>query len=160
MTSWSFGNDLLFIMSYIHCRTSPIIAKFHHKVGPFKGSLRSSFNPFSPFKYRKKKRITERCSLVAHSSSTAPFWLLKPASEHAHARLLPTLSWNWTVLLLSEIYYIHYSYFNVICDLFTNSLSYILSFINIGAVIQKLIGDDTQTDTQRGNTSHEATLGK
>jgi hypothetical protein len=32
----------------------------------------------------------------------SPFWLLKPASEHAHARLLPTLSWRWTVLVPSD----------------------------------------------------------
>jgi hypothetical protein len=35
----------------------------------------------------------------------SPFWLLKPASEHAHARLLPRLSWmswSWTVLLTSD----------------------------------------------------------
>jgi hypothetical protein len=30
------------------------------------------------------------------------FWLLKPASEHAHGRLLPSLSWSWTVLLPSD----------------------------------------------------------
>jgi hypothetical protein len=27
------------------------------------------------------------------------FWLMKPASEHAHVRLLPRMSWSWTVLL-------------------------------------------------------------
>jgi hypothetical protein len=32
----------------------------------------------------------------------SPLWLLKPASEHAHARLLPSLSWSWTVLLPSD----------------------------------------------------------
>jgi hypothetical protein len=32
------------------------------------------------------------------------FWLLKPASEHAHARLLPRLSWSWAVLLPSDTY--------------------------------------------------------
>jgi hypothetical protein len=32
----------------------------------------------------------------------SPFWLLKPASEHALARLLPGLSWCWTVLLHSD----------------------------------------------------------
>jgi hypothetical protein len=29
----------------------------------------------------------------------SPFWLPKPASEHAPERLLPRLSWSWTVLL-------------------------------------------------------------
>jgi hypothetical protein len=32
----------------------------------------------------------------------SPFWLLKPASEHVHACLLPRLSWSWTVLLHSD----------------------------------------------------------
>jgi hypothetical protein len=32
------------------------------------------------------------------------FWLLKPASEHAHARLLPRLSWSWNVLLPNDTY--------------------------------------------------------
>jgi hypothetical protein len=32
----------------------------------------------------------------------SPFWLLKPISEHVHARLLPRLSWSWTVLLPSD----------------------------------------------------------
>jgi hypothetical protein len=30
------------------------------------------------------------------------FWLLKPASEHAHALLLPRRSWSWTMLLPSD----------------------------------------------------------
>jgi hypothetical protein len=30
------------------------------------------------------------------------FWLLKPRSEHSHARLLPRLPWRWTVLLPSD----------------------------------------------------------
>jgi hypothetical protein len=30
------------------------------------------------------------------------FWVLKPASEHAHAHLLPRLLWIWTVLLPSD----------------------------------------------------------
>jgi hypothetical protein len=34
----------------------------------------------------------------------SPFWLLKPASEHGHARLLTWLSWSWTVLLPSDTY--------------------------------------------------------
>jgi hypothetical protein len=44
----------------------------------------------------------QRCSLLVHSRAQSPFWLLKPASEHADARLLPRLSWSWTVLLPSD----------------------------------------------------------
>jgi hypothetical protein len=35
-----------------------------------------------------QKRTTERCSSLVHPQARSPFWLLKPASEHAHARLL------------------------------------------------------------------------
>jgi hypothetical protein len=31
-----------------------------------------------------------------------PFWLLKLVSDHVHARLLPRMSWSWTVLLPSN----------------------------------------------------------
>jgi hypothetical protein len=37
-----------------------------------------------------------------HPQAPSPFWLTKPATEHAHARLLPGLSWRWTVLLPSD----------------------------------------------------------
>jgi hypothetical protein len=39
------------------------------------------------------------CTLLKHGRQ---FWLLKPASEHGHARLLLRLSWSWTVLLPSD----------------------------------------------------------
>jgi hypothetical protein len=52
----------------------------------------------------KKKLTTERCSSVVYSSARSPFWLLKPASEHEHALLLPRLSWSWNVLLPSDTY--------------------------------------------------------
>jgi hypothetical protein len=45
-----------------------------------------------------KRTLLFRITLQARS----PFWLLKPASELAHARLLPRLSWSWTVLLPSD----------------------------------------------------------
>jgi hypothetical protein len=49
-----------------------------------------------------KTRTTEHCSSVLYPQVRSPFWLLKPVSEHAHARLLPRLSWSWTVLLPSD----------------------------------------------------------
>jgi hypothetical protein len=54
----------------------------------------------------------------------SPFWSPKPATEHAHARLLPRLSWSWAVLLPSDTqktYYVHYNCFTSICDLFIDS---------------------------------------
>jgi hypothetical protein len=41
------------------------------------------------------RTLLSRSILLKH----APFWLLEAASEHAHARLLPRLSWSGTVLL-------------------------------------------------------------
>jgi hypothetical protein len=32
----------------------------------------------------------------------SPFWLLKSASQQAYARLLPKVSWSWTVLVPSD----------------------------------------------------------
>jgi hypothetical protein len=52
----------------------------------------------------KKKRTTECWSSVVHSQTRSPFSLLKPASEHSHARLLPRLSCSWTVLLPGGIH--------------------------------------------------------
>jgi hypothetical protein len=74
----------------------------------------------SPFVH--EKCTTEHCSAVVHPQEWSPFWLPKPASEHA---CLLHNSWSWTVLLSSDTcktYYIHYSCFTSICDLFTDSL--------------------------------------
>jgi hypothetical protein len=45
---------------------------------------------------------TKNAQQNAVSQARSSFWLLKPASEHA--RLLPRLSWSWTVLLPSDTY--------------------------------------------------------
>jgi hypothetical protein len=52
---------------------------------------------FSPFAH--KEGTTMR--YYTHQERT-PFWILKPASEHAQARLLFRLSWSWYVLLSSD----------------------------------------------------------
>jgi hypothetical protein len=49
-----------------------------------------------------QKRTTEFCSSVVPPQTQSPFWLLKQASEHEHAHLIPRLSWSWTVLLPSD----------------------------------------------------------
>jgi hypothetical protein len=51
-----------------------------------------------------QNRTTKRWSSVVHPQVRSPFWLLKPAFDHVNARLLPRLSWNWTVLLPSDRY--------------------------------------------------------
>jgi hypothetical protein len=50
-------------------------------------------NPFA-HKKKKKERTTELCSSVVHTSSSVAILTSKPASEHAHARMLPRLSWK------------------------------------------------------------------
>jgi hypothetical protein len=55
----------------------------------------------------------------------SPFWLLKPGSEHAHARLLLRLSRSWTLLLPSDTSKeLYYSCFTSICDMFIDSPYY------------------------------------
>jgi hypothetical protein len=49
-----------------------------------------------------QRRQIEECSSVVYIQVKSSFWLLKPASEHEHAYLLPRLSWRWIVLLPSE----------------------------------------------------------
>jgi hypothetical protein len=50
------------------------------------------------------ERHTQRNTVLQYHTPQArsPVWLLKLASEHAHARLLPRLPWSWTVLLPSD----------------------------------------------------------
>jgi hypothetical protein len=45
----------------------------------------------------KKKKHNRTLLFSSTPSSTVTFWLLKPASENTHARLLPRLSWSLTV---------------------------------------------------------------
>jgi hypothetical protein len=53
----------------------------------------------------------------------SPFWLLKPASEHTHARLLPRLLWDWTVLLPSDTH--------TITSITTVLLSFVTYLLNL-----------------------------
>jgi hypothetical protein len=49
-----------------------------------------------------KKSAKQNAALRYYTSQArSPFWLLKPACEHARARLLRRLSWSWAVLLPS-----------------------------------------------------------
>jgi hypothetical protein len=42
------------------------------------------------------------------------FWPLKPAPKHVHERLLPRLSWRWTVLLPCDTHTKHVTYITVV----------------------------------------------
>jgi hypothetical protein len=57
---------------------------------------------FALSSFAHKKLTTKRCSSVIYPQARSSFWLLKPASEHACAHLLPRLSWSSTVLLPSD----------------------------------------------------------
>jgi hypothetical protein len=46
------------------------------------------------------KNAQENAALRQYTpQARSTFWLLQPAFEHAHARLLSRFQWNWTVLL-------------------------------------------------------------
>jgi hypothetical protein len=68
----------------------PVVKRFTRQTLPTVTAIISLWISFalSPFAHKKPTR--------------SPFLLLKPACEHAHARLLPILSWRWTVLLPSD----------------------------------------------------------
>jgi hypothetical protein len=52
---------------------------------------------------QKKKNAEQNAALRWYTpEERSPFWVLIPASEHAHALLLPRLSCSWTVLLPSD----------------------------------------------------------
>jgi hypothetical protein len=46
-----------------------------------------------------KKNAQQNAALRQCTQARSPFWLLTPASENAHVRLLPRLSWSWPLLL-------------------------------------------------------------
>jgi hypothetical protein len=78
----------------------------------------------------KKKKKHNKTLLFSSTPPQAwlPFWLLKPACEHALARLLPRLSCSWTVLL--HVDYIEnllhpLQLLSSFCDLFTDSSLYV-----------------------------------
>jgi hypothetical protein len=60
--------------------------------------------PFWP-----QKRNAQEISALwwYNSQARSPFWPLKRSSEHAHALLLPRLSWSWTVVLPSDTHRKH-----------------------------------------------------
>jgi hypothetical protein len=83
-----------------------------------------------------KNTHNRRCYSVVNFSSTVAI----STTEHGHAHLLPKLSWSWTVLLSSDTqktYYVHYSCFISICDLFTDSPSYIFQLSTCHSVKYK-----------------------
>jgi hypothetical protein len=101
-------------------------------VGPRAGKDRKYFFyeypfAFSPLAYKK------RTSSVYTPPARSPFWLLKPASEYAHAHLLPWLYEAGLCCYLVIHIGNHYSCFTSICDLFTDSPSYI-NCVNYGRI--------------------------
>jgi hypothetical protein len=60
-----------------------------------------SGNIYSRLSFCPQKRTTGHCSSAIYSSSTVAILTTETSLWNAHARLLPTLSWRWTVLLSS-----------------------------------------------------------
>jgi hypothetical protein len=56
------------------------------------------------------KKRTNNAALQQYTQARWPFWVLKPTSEHVHARLLPGLPWSWTKLLPSDIHHSSWSW--------------------------------------------------
>jgi hypothetical protein len=79
------------------CQPFYVTHTSHHKQETFLNEY-----PLHSVLLSTEKHITECCSLVVHPQAQWPFWLLKPASKHAHAHLLPRLLWSWTVRLPSD----------------------------------------------------------
>jgi hypothetical protein len=69
----------------------PIVNRFTRQTLPALNMKRFSMNILCIEFFWPQERVTERYYLVLYSQARPPFWLLKPASEHAHARLLSKL---------------------------------------------------------------------
>jgi hypothetical protein len=82
---------------------NPVVNRFTRQTFPTVNiSLWISF-ALNPFSHKERHKITLLISRILLKQS--PFWLLISASVHAHARLLPRLSWSWNVLLPNYTYW-------------------------------------------------------
>jgi hypothetical protein len=75
--------------------------------------------------------------------------MLKPASEHAHARLLPRLSWSWTVLLGSDT---HRKPITSITAVLLPSVTYLLTLPRV-----HMINHNIQESESASNRHYAAT---
>jgi hypothetical protein len=90
--SETFATFVDLVVNRFTLRTLPTLKRKHF----FMNIL--CIESFCPQKKTHNRNLLFGNTLLKHG----PFWLLKPASEHSHARLLPRLSWKWTVLLPSD----------------------------------------------------------
>jgi hypothetical protein len=69
----------------------PVVNWFTRQTLPTINRKHCSANVLCVESFCPQKRTTERCASKIYPSRMAPFWLLKPVSQHAYARLLPRL---------------------------------------------------------------------
>jgi hypothetical protein len=96
---------------------SGIICDFRTSLREFLNTILNRFKPqtlpkidrkqffayIESFCPQKRRKAQQNAALRYYTPQTRSlFWLLKPASERAHVRLLSILSWSCTVLLLSD----------------------------------------------------------
>jgi hypothetical protein len=79
---------------------NPVVKRFTQQTLPTVNRKYFFMNNLCIGSFWPQKSSQENAALRYYTSPAfLPFWLLIPASEHAHARLLPILPWSWTVLL-------------------------------------------------------------
>jgi hypothetical protein len=81
-----------------------------------------------------QKHTTGRCCYTPEALS--PFLLLKPVSEYVHSRLVPRLSWSWTVLLPSDT---HIKPITTITAVLLPFLTYLLTLPRTCTAAQKFL---------------------
>jgi hypothetical protein len=84
-------------------RLHPVVNRFTRRILSTVNRKHFFMNILRTKSFCPQKNAQQNATLRSYTPQTrSPFWLLKPASEHAHAPLLPRLSWSWTVLLPSD----------------------------------------------------------
>jgi hypothetical protein len=82
----------------------PVLSRFTRQTLPTVNRKNFFINIFCVECFCPQKKHAQQDVALRYyiPQARSPFWLLKPACDHAHARLLPRLSFNWTVLLPSD----------------------------------------------------------
>jgi hypothetical protein len=85
----------------------PVVHRFTRQTLPTVNRKHFLMNILCTESFCPQKNAQHNATLRQYTpQARSPFWLLKPASEHAHAhaRLFTRLSWSWTVLLPCDAY--------------------------------------------------------
>jgi hypothetical protein len=101
---WLLSQPLPHLVEH-HLRLSnvPVVNRFTPQTRPLVNKKHFYMNFLCNESFCPTKIAQQNAALRHYTPQTwSPFLLLKPASEHEHARLLPRPSWSWTVLLPSD----------------------------------------------------------